>query len=378
VTFPYPPPRFAAVVLLLVPFVAAEFAHRAVPIETIHARTHPTAEQGGQPAMSIIKIAAIAPLALLLPVVFIAAIAGAIASVVTGADAGDPGDCAAAVSPNAAAAPGLGGNRLANAATIVAVGKQLGVPGQGQVVAITAAITESGLENLDHGDRDSLGLLQQRPSQGWGFPAQILNPTYAATQFYRHLLAVPGWQRMSVNDAAQAVENSGRPTAYAPHEHTARQIAAATQGSTCNANISTAAGSADCDHIAAPNPTALAALDYACAQRGRPYLWGGNGPAAGEAGFDCSGLTHAAYAAAGIRLPRVAQAQYDTGAKLPAATTLQPGDLVFFGTSPRDITHVGIAISPTQIIDAPDTGQIVRIDPLAHNLIGATRPSATP
>jgi hypothetical protein len=115
------------------------------------------------------------------------------------------------VSPNTTAA-GLGGDRLANAATIVAVGKQLGVPEQGQVVAITAAITESGLENLDHGDRDSLGLLQQRPSQGWGNPTQILNPSYTIAQFYRHLHAVPGWQQMSVNDAAQA-----RRTIRTPH-----------------------------------------------------------------------------------------------------------------------------------------------------------------
>lgn len=176
--------------------------------------------------MSIIKIVVVVPLAVLLPVVFIAALVGAVVSVVTGANPADTGLCVAVAAPNAVAA-GLGGERLANAAVIVAVGKQLGVPVQGQVVAITAAITESGLHNLDHGDRDSLGLFQQRPSQGWGSPAQILNPTYAATQFYRHLLDIPGWQRMSVNDAAQAVEKSGRPTAYAPNEYTARQIVAA-------------------------------------------------------------------------------------------------------------------------------------------------------
>jgi cell wall-associated NlpC family hydrolase len=324
--------------------------------------------------MSIAKIAAIVPFAVVLPVVFIAAVAGGIASVVNGPAAAD---CAAVVSPDSAAAAGLGGDRLANAATIVAVGKQLGVPEQGQMVAVTVAITESGLENLDHGDRDSLGLFQQRPSQGWGNPTQILNPTYAATEFYRHLLAIPGWQQMSTGDAAQAVEQSGRPTAYEPNEQTARQIiTAAVGGSTCTP-ANTTAGFGDCDHISAPNTTTMAALESACAQRGRPYVWGGNGPAAGEVGFDCSGLTQAAYAAAGVRLPRVAQAQYDIGPLLPAGTALQPGDLVFFGTSARDITHVGIAVSSTQMIDAPDVGQVVRIDPIGHSVVGATRPGAS-
>src|SRR5438309_12124922 len=130
-------------------------------------------------------------------------------------------NCATAGSATSAVA-GLRPDQMANAATIVAIGKQLSVPPQGWVVAIAAALQESGLVNLDHGDRDSLGLFQQRPSQGWGSPAQIMNPSYTATQFYRHLLAVPGWQQMSVNDAAQAVERSGFPDAYAQHEKAAR------------------------------------------------------------------------------------------------------------------------------------------------------------
>jgi hypothetical protein len=124
-------------------------------------------------------------------------------------------------------------DQFTNAATIVAVGKQMNVPEQGWVVAIAAALQESGLHNLDYGDRDSLGLFQQRPSQGWGSLAQIMNPTYAATQFYRHLLAVPGWQQMSVNDAAQTVQRSGFPLAYGPHEQAAREIVAAVSGAAC-------------------------------------------------------------------------------------------------------------------------------------------------
>jgi hypothetical protein len=128
---------------------------------------------------------------------------------------------------------GYGADQLANAATITTVGKQLQIPEQGWVVAIAVAIQESTLRNLDHGDRDSLGLFQQRPSQGWGTPAQILDPTYAATQFYQHLQAVPGWQQMSLNNAAQTVQRSGTPNAYGQHEKTAQAIVAAVSGVSC-------------------------------------------------------------------------------------------------------------------------------------------------
>ncbi|GLY67613.1 hypothetical protein Atai01_42320 [Amycolatopsis taiwanensis] len=132
------------------------------------------------------------------------------------------------------AVPGLTAEQMSNAATIVAVGQRMGVPEQGWVVAIAAAMQESGLRNLGYGDRDSLGLFQQRPSQGWGSPAQIMNPTYAASQFYQHLLAVPGWQHMSLTKAAQAVQRSAFPDSYAKHEQRAQIIVAATQGVSCN------------------------------------------------------------------------------------------------------------------------------------------------
>lgn len=118
----------------------------------------------------------------------------------------------------------------------------------------------------------------------------------------------------------------------------------------------------------------MVAARFACMQLGKPYVWGGNSQADG--GFDCSGLTKAAYAAAGIPLPRVAQDQYTAGPLLPGGQPLQPGDLVFFGSSPHAVTHVGIAISPTDMIDAPDVGLVVRVDHIGSNAIGATRPAA--
>lgn len=101
-----------------------------------------------------------------------------------------------------------------NAAVIHQVAVDSALPAQASVIAFATAIQESGLRDLDYGDRDSLGLFQQRPSQGWGTPAQIMNPAYAATQFYRHLQRVPDWWQMPLWKAANAVQRSAYPTAY--------------------------------------------------------------------------------------------------------------------------------------------------------------------
>lgn len=169
------------------------------------------------------KITAVATLVVV--VVFVAAIGGGLASI-TGS--GIP-SCV----PSSAEATGYDAEQIANAATIVAIGKQLRIPERGWVVALATAIQESQLRNLDHGDRDSLGLFQQRPSQGWGTPSQILDTTYAATQFYRHLHTIANWEALDVNDAAQAVQRSGTPHAYARHEQAARQLLSALHSASC-------------------------------------------------------------------------------------------------------------------------------------------------
>ena len=101
------------------------------------------------------------------------------------------------------------------------------------------------------------------------------------------------------------------------------------------------------------------AVDWALAQVGTPYIWGGEAPGVG---FDCSGLVQAAYKVAGISLPRVAQDQYDATAKLGPGDPLQPGDLIFFGGSPTNVTHVGIYIGNGQMVDAHYTGVDVRVE----------------
>jgi cell wall-associated NlpC family hydrolase len=117
---------------------------------------------------------------------------------------------------------------------------------------------------------------------------------------------------------------------------------------------------------------AATAVSWALAQLGTPYRWGGEG----DGGFDCSGLVQAAFAAAGITLPRVAQDQYDAGPPLPAGTPLRVGDLVFFGSSPRGVDHVGIVVGPGEMVDAPHTGAVVRVESIfSSGYVGATRPA---
>jgi cell wall-associated NlpC family hydrolase len=317
------------------------------------------------------KTAAAAAAALLV-IVIAAAGALAVLQAVFGSEDASGSNCTTTNTTNEAAS-GYGPDQLANAAIIVAVGKRLRVPEQGMVIAIATAMQESSLRNLDHGDRDSLGLFQQRPSQGWGTPEQLMDPTYAATQFYERLVEVPGWQQMTLNDAAQTVQRSGTPNAYAKHEPAARTVVAAVRGATCTP----AARAGDCANIKAPNPAAHAAINYACGQRGLPYVWGGNGPAAGHAGFDCSGLTKAAYAAAGITLPRTAHTQYHAGPHVPLNEPLLPGDFVFYGNPNTKIHHVGLYIGHGKMINAPTFGQSVQIDNLRYpgdKYAGATRP----
>jgi len=133
----------------------------------------------------------------------------------------DP-SCTAKVGPTQAT---LDLGQAANAATIAAVGKREGMSDHAVTVALAAALQESRLRNLDFGDRDSVGLFQQRPSQGWGTPAQLTNPRYAATSFYGALAQVPGWATMDVTDAAQHVQRSAAPDAYARWEPQARVLA---------------------------------------------------------------------------------------------------------------------------------------------------------
>ncbi|WP_091552501.1 M23 family metallopeptidase [Micromonospora pattaloongensis] len=119
-------------------------------------------------------------------------------------------------------------SQLRNAAVIIRVGADLKVPPRGWVIAVATAMQESTLNNLPHlgteNDHDSVGLFQQRPSQGWGRPAQLRDPAYSARKFYQKLLTVKGWQTMPLTEAAQRVQVSAYPDAYAKHEPVATEI----------------------------------------------------------------------------------------------------------------------------------------------------------
>jgi hypothetical protein len=128
----------------------------------------------------------------------------------------------------------LDAEQMANAATIAAVGLRRGMVPRAIVVALAVALQESKLRNLDHqgsrNDHDSLGLFQQRPSQGWGSEEQIMDQRYAADRFYTALLRIKGWEKMRVTEAAQRVQRSAYPEAYQKWAANAEVLASAFAG----------------------------------------------------------------------------------------------------------------------------------------------------
>ena len=118
-----------------------------------------------------------------------------------------------------------------NASIIVSESYNRGLSEQAAVIALATAWQESGLRNLNYGDRDSLGLFQQRPSYDWGTKEQIMDPWYSSGRFYEELVKFDDWESTDVNDIAQKVQRSGHPEAYRKHETNARALAGAFRGS---------------------------------------------------------------------------------------------------------------------------------------------------
>ncbi|HZI96646.1 MAG TPA: hypothetical protein VFD41_03865 [Actinomycetales bacterium] len=124
----------------------------------------------------------------------------------------------------------LAPDQAANAATIAAISVQRGLPARAATIGIATAIQESKLRNIDYGDRDSVGLFQQRPSQGWGTVEEIMDPVYAINAFYDVLVEIEGYQALEITDAAQRVQRSAFPGAYGDHEPEGRAFASALTG----------------------------------------------------------------------------------------------------------------------------------------------------
>ena len=261
-----------------------------------------------------------------------------------------------------------------NASAIISVAKDMELPPRAWLVALATAMQESTLRNIDHGDRDSLGLFQQRPSQGWGTPAQITDPAYSSRIFYERLLEVPGWESMPVTLAAQTVQRSAFPSAYAKWESLATSLVE---------QVGDVANPTGCDPGttgALPPGAAGAAIGFALGELGKPYVWGATGPNA----YDCSGLLMRAYEAAGMTIPRVSRDQYDSGGHLPVRE-VQPGDFLFYAHDPSDpatIYHVTMYIGDDKMVEAPNKEHPVRVQAVPWefgDLVPlATRPGTTP
>lgn len=168
--------------------------------------------------------------------------------------------------------------QIRNAAIIIKTGSDMGLPPRAWVIAVATAMQESRLTNLGNlgakNDHDSLGLFQQRPSAGWGTPTQVMDPVYAATKFYDKLKTIDGWEKMSLTQAAQRVQVSAYPDAYAKHEAVATQIvnmlahgAARAVGNLTNMVCLTAVGQIAASGWTMPVPGAVVGSGFRTPQR---------------------------------------------------------------------------------------------------------------
>ncbi len=239
-----------------------------------------------------------------------------------------------------------------NAGIIVSTARGLGAPPRAWVIAVATAMQESNLRNIPYGDRDSEGLFQQRPSQGWGTRTDVTDPVHATTTFIQRLLAVPGWDAMALTDAAQIVQRSAFPDAYRQWEGLATQLVT---------QLGQVPDPVRCSAPVIAAGVAQAAISFALASVGKPYVWGATGPDT----FDCSGLMLRAFQKAGLNLPRVSREQFNAGGHVPVKQA-QPGDLMFLATDPTDpatIHHVMLYMGNDKIVEAPYTGASVRVQP---------------
>jgi cell wall-associated NlpC family hydrolase len=276
----------------------------------------------------------------------------------------------------------LDAGQVANAWIIYSVGADQGLPQRAEVVAIATAMQESALENLPFGSSDSVGLFQQRPSQGWGTAAQIMDPVYAARAFYQRLEQVSGWETLPVSVAAQDTQRSALPGAYARWQSPATRLVALFSGGTgacavSDANVVPRGASASLPrHFSLPAGTPFAvvlAIRFAIAQLGTAYEFGGSCTGAHSSDMalhcDCSSLVQQAYQAGGIPLPRTTFAQVSVGTPVYSLGALRPGDLLFLmgaDGSTSSPGHVGMYIGDDLVVQAPQTGQDVQLTPLSQ------------
>jgi len=279
---------------------------------------------------------------LVLLVALLAAGAGAgIASLLGGGDTAPSASATSAIPPAmlalyqqaATTCPGLPWTVLAAIGTVESDNGQSTLPG------VQSGANSAGAEGDMQELASTFAEYDQPVPPGGANPPSPYDPTDAVYAAARMLCANGAANGANLN---QAIFDYNHATWYVHEVLALAQTYGQTQAQTVAAG--TAGG---------------VAVDWALAQVGTPYIWGGETPGVG---FDCSVLVQAAYKVAGISLPRVAQDQYDRTAKLGAGNPVEPGDLIFFGAGPSDVTHVGIYVGNGQMVDAPHTGADVRVE----------------
>lgn len=240
---------------------------------------------------------------------------------------------------------------------------------------VMAALTESGLRNVPYGDRDSVGFFQMR--QGiWDqgpYAGYLHRPGRQIKWFIEHALAVRAEDpavAQSPETWGEWIANVEQPAAQYRFRYQL-QLGAAQE-------LLRGVDFAHLQHAAQPGGVGEAALRVALRYLGTPYQWGGSNP---STGFDCSGLVQYAYGQEGLQLPRVAAAQFDVGIRV-ARDDLRPGDAVFFADPSGYVHHVGLYIGDGRFVNAPETGEDVKISSLsdpyfAAQYAGARRYAAT-
>jgi peptidoglycan DL-endopeptidase CwlO len=276
-------------------------------------------------------------------------------------------NCNASLGPVTAEGPGgqsdaaqLTDEQRGTVSLIISIGKDRKLPPLAWQVAIQAGMTESGLRNVNYGDRDSLGIFQMRPSMGWGTQSQVTDPVYAVHKFYDVLEKVPNWKEQRPGDSAQDVERSAFPDRY----HRWEAMASNLIGSVGEVQDPAGCGQGVGDLLPPPTQSAAKAIEFALGQQGKPYLWGAS--LTRQDAYDCSSLMNQAYRAAGIVLPRVSKDQYKAGAHLPVEQA-QPGDLLFWAYdtgNPATVHHVAMYLGDNKIVEAQQTGVPVHIRPV--------------
>lgn len=228
-----------------------------------------------------------------------------------------------------------------------------------------------GKVETDHARARLPGVSDGQNSAGAAGPMQFLAPTFDSVTA-RHRLPTGGASppsRYNPSDAIHAAAfylcDSGAPAdvrrALYTYNHADWYVQQVLDhADRYRATTPPQPGSGDCQHPTGTEPTTTTVLTFACAQLGQPYVWGGNGPEA-SGGWDCSGLTRAAYAAAGIELPRTAADQYHATTPIPL-DRIQPGDLLFYANQNDGIHHVALYLGNGKMIDAPDFGQQVKVE----------------